>query len=330
MRTDTTVTEANIHHQTDSTLLADGVRVLQRSLERISEQCATGAVQVVDHARAVKHRLLEIDRAAKSFAKSSGERMADSYRKLLRLTRGVVDQATAVSQELLHGGLEVVGSARRVVIESMKLDHFVPLVQRVIEQTHARVFTEDRHFAGKIVSLFEEHAQVIRKGKVHKPTEFGRLVRVDQVENGIVSNFAVADGNPGDSTQWETALQGHQQRYGRVPGMATGDRGFYSAANEKTAREMGVKRVALPARGKLSQRRRAYQKQRWFRRALRWRGGIEPAIATLKHRFAMARAFYKGDRGFKRAVGWSVIANNLVMIARFQRRQEHNHKQATA
>lgn len=91
---------------------------------------------------------------------------------------------------------------------------------------------------------------------------------------------------------------------------------------------MGVKRVALPARGKLSQRRRAHQKQRWFRRALRWRGGIEPAIATLKHRFAMARAFYKGDYGFKRAVGWSVIANNLVMIARFQRRQERKRAAA--
>jgi IS5 family transposase len=328
MRTDTTVSEANIHYPTDSTLLADGVRVLQRSLERISEQCAGGAVKVVDHARSVKHRVLEIHRAAKSVTTSSRERMTASYRKLVRLTRGVVGQAKAVSKELLSGGLEVVGNARRVVIESMKLDHFVPLVQRVIEQTGARVFNGDRHFAGKLVSLFEEHAQVIRKGKVHKPTEFGRLVRIDQVENGIVSNVAVAAGNPGDSTQWETALQGHQERFGRAPEMATGDRGFYSAANEKTAREMGVKRVALPARGKLSPRRRAHQKQRWFRRALRWRGGIEPAIATLKHRFAMARAFYKGDYGFKRAVGWSVIANNLVMIARFQRRQERKRAAA--
>jgi len=246
----------------------------------------------------------------------------------MSLTRAVVGQAKAVSAELLTGGLEVVGSARPVVIESMKLEHFVPLVQRVIEQTGARVFNEDRHFPGKIVSLFEEHAQVIRKGKVHKPTEFGRLVRIDQVENGIVSNFAVADGNPGDATQWEPALKGHKERFGGAPEMATGDRGFYSAANETTAREMGVKRVALPARGKLSQRRRAYQKQRWFRRALRWRGGIEPAIATLKHRFAMARACYQGDCGFQRAVGWSVIANNLVMIAPFQRRQER--KRATA
>ena len=184
------------------------------------------------------------------------------------------------------------------------------------------MFEGDWHFAEKIVSLFEEHTQVIRKGKVHKPTEFGRLVRIDQAENGIVGSFAVADGNPADSTQWEAALKGHEESFERAPEMATADRGFYSAANEKLARERGVKRVALPARGKLSKSRQQLQKQRWFRRALRWRGGIEPAIATLKHRFAMARACYQGDRGFQRAVGWSVIANNLVMMARYKRRQQ--------
>lgn len=330
MRTDTTVSEANIHYPTDSTLLADGVRVLQRSLKRIARQCAAGAVEVVDHGRSVKHRVLEIHRAAKSSASGSRERLSAGYHKLVSLTRRVVGQAQAVSWRLRRGELKVSGNARRVVLESLKLEQFVPLVQRVIEQTRARVFNGERHFAGKLLSLFEDHAQVIRKGKVQKPTEFGRLVRVDQVENGIVSNFAVADGNPGDSTQWGAALKGHQARFGRAPEMATGDRGFYSAANEKTAREMGVKRVALPARGPLSQRRREHQKQRWFRRALRWRGGIEPAIATLEHRFAMARACYKGDHGFRRAVGWSVIANNLVMIARFERRQERKRARAQA
>ena len=130
----------------------------------------------------------------------------------------------------------------------------------------------------------------------------------------------MAQGNPEDSTLWEGALKGHEEAFGRAPKLATADRGFYSAANEKLARGRGVKRVALAARGKLSESRRKLQKQRWFRRALRWRAGIEAGIATLKHRFGMARACYKGEEGFERAVGWSVIANNLVMIARFKRR----------
>jgi hypothetical protein len=47
----------------------------------------------------------------------------------------------------------------------------------------------------KILSLFEPHSVVIRKGKAHKPNEFGRLVRIEEVENGLVSNYAVAPGN---------------------------------------------------------------------------------------------------------------------------------------
>src|SRR5262249_10927649 len=125
---------------------------------------------------------------------------------------------------------------------------------------------------------------------------------------------------------WAPAISQHKEIFGRAPQMATADRGFFSAANEKTARTSGVGRVAIPARGPLSDKRKQHQKQRWFRRALRWRAGIESRIATLKHRFGMARAHYKGDHGFKRHVGWSVIANNLVSIARARerRKQEHN------
>lgn len=322
LRTDTTVAESNIHYPTDSTLLADGVRVLGRAVQRIAAQCAAGAVAAVDHGRAVKHRVLEIHRAAKSFATTGREKLQASYRKLLGITGSVVRQAEKITADLTAGKLAITGSARRVLVEALKLDHFLPLVKQVMVQTRARLFVGDRHVEGKIVSLFEAHTQVIRKGKVHKPTEFGRLVRIDQVENGVVGNYSVAQGNPADCTQWEPALTGHQERFERAPELATADRGFYSAANERTAQELGVKRVALPARGKLSPARKALQKQRWFRRALRWRGQIEPGLATLKHRFGMVRAFYKGDKGFQRWVGWSVITNNLVAIARTTRKRE--------
>src|SRR5207302_9814767 len=134
------------------------------------------------------------------------------------------------------------------------------LVKRVVAQTKARVFGGDKHFGAKILSLFEEHTQVIRKGKAHKPTEFGRLVRIDEVENGVVSNYAVAEGNRHDSEQWEPALAQHQVQFGRPPRTATGDRGFWSAKNERVARERGVERIVLPARGPLSEARAKLQK----------------------------------------------------------------------
>jgi transposase, IS5 family len=237
------------------------------------------------------------------------------------LTRGVLRQASEVLQRWEKGRLKVVGKLLRVEAQIGQLLHFLPLVEKVITQTKQRVWGGNCHVEGKVLSLFEPHTEVIRKGKAHKPNEFGRLVRIDEVENGIVSGYQVLEGNPDDRTAWMTALQHHQACFGRTPEMATADRGFFSAKNEREAQELGVKKVALPARGRLSAQRAKQQKQRWFRRALRWRAGCEATISTLKHPFSMLRATYKGASGFQRSVGWSVITKNLFSIARYQERR---------
>jgi IS5 family transposase len=316
LRTDTTVVESNIHYPTDSSLLGDGVRVLTRSLRGIAKQCEAGAVPVVNHGRSVKRRLLEISRSAKVLTEAGQQRLKDGYGKILKLTRGVLRQARAVMEDLQAGRLAIVGSLVSVMMREEQLRHFIPLVEKVVVQTQERVFRGNRHVEGKVLSLFEPHTQALRKGKAHKPTEFGRLVRVDEVENGIVSRYEVLEGNAADTNSWGAALRQHQLSFGRPPRMATADRGFFSARNQQEAEDSGVKRVALPARGRLSQARTKRQKERWFQRALRWRAGIEARISTLKHPFSMVRATYKGEAGFQRYVGWCVISQNLVSMAR--------------
>lgn len=322
LRTDTTVVETNVHYSTDSSLLGDAIRVLSRSLRRVAAECKKGTLKVMNHGRAVKHRLLEISRAAKCLTNSNQQRMQDSYQKLLALTRGVVRQAGEVLQRWEKGKLPVAGSLLQVETQAGQLRHFLPLVEKVITQTKERVWEGNRHVAGKVLSLFEPHTQVIRKGKAHKPNEFGRLVRIDEAENGIVSGYQVLEGNTPDTSSWLPALEQHQASFGHAPRMATADRGFYSAKNEREAQALGVKQVALPARGRLSQSRAQRQKERWFRRALRWRAGCEATISTLKHPFSMLRATYKEERGFQRYVGWSVITKNLFSIARWQERRK--------
>jgi len=304
LRTDTTVVETNIHYPTDSTLLGDGIRVLSRSLKRLAAECQEGTLQVVERGRAVKHRLLEICRAAKSLTPANQRRLQSSYRRLLGMTRSVVRQAGAALKDWEAGGMKVVGNGLQAEVQISQLRHFLPLVEKVITQTRERLWKGNPHLPGKVLSLFEAHSQVIRKGKPDKPTEFGRLVRIDEVENGIGSGYQVQEGNAADTQAWIPALAQHAALFGQAPGLATADRGFFSAANEREAKARGVEKVALPGRGRLSETRAARQKQRWFRRALRWRAGIEATISTLKHPFSMRRATYKGETGFQRYVGW--------------------------
>ena len=208
----------------------------------------------------------------------------------------------------------------QVVAAESSLKHYLPLIEKVITQTQARIFQAQTRHPDKILSLFEPHSVVIRKGKAHKPNEFGRLVRLDEVENGFVSNYAVAPGNLCDQQQWTPALQAHVELFGQAPRLATADRGFWNSANEKAAAQLGVKQVVLPACGRLSPSRAARQKQRWFRRGQGWRAGIEARVSTLKHCFGMQRALYKGEIGFERHVGWCIIAHNLVAMSRAPRK----------
>jgi IS5 family transposase len=323
LRIDTTAVETNIHYPTDSTLLADSLRVMTRCLKRIASGCAGQSIKIVDHARAAKYRLLEICRAAKSFTEASRAAFKESYGKLLALTRRVRRQAGRVLEQLNAHELKVQGGNLLTVLGAeAQLQRYLPLVDQVMVQTQARIFEGETRCEGKILSLFEEHSAIIRKGKPDKPTEFGRLVRLDEVENGIISGYSIAAGNPADQQQWVPALEEHRKVFGRVPQLATADRGFWSSANEKSAQDLGIAQVVLPATGRLSSARAERQKQRWFRQGQGWRAGIEPRISTLKHQFGMKRARYKGDAGFQRYVGWCIITQNLVAAARSARKAE--------
>jgi transposase, IS5 family len=167
--------------------------------------------------------------------------MQNSYEKLVALSRRVVRQAGDVVQPWAKAGLKVVGKLLWVETQMDQLKHFLPLVEKVIRQTKQRVWGGNTQVEDKVLSLFEPHTAVIRKGKAHKPNEFGRLVRIDEVENGIVSGYQVLLGNPPDTTAWMPALQQHQAGFGRAPEMATADRGFFSAQNEREAEALGGK-----------------------------------------------------------------------------------------
>src|SRR5260370_41531568 len=77
---------------------------------------------------------------------------------------------------------------RQAVLEGLrqKLEKMVPRVQRAMRQTTARIFAGDTHAEGKIVSLFQPTTEGIRKGKPAKPTEFAKIVKMQEAENQVV------------------------------------------------------------------------------------------------------------------------------------------------
>lgn len=168
----------------------------------------------------------------------------------------------------------------------------------------------------KLLSLFEPHTQIIKRGKPGRDVEFGRKVKLDEVEGGIISGYAVLGEAGSDAPHLKASLANHQERFGQAPRLLTTDRGFSSPENERLAREAGVKRVVIPYAGKAPPERVKTEKERWFRRGYRWRAGQEGRISVLKRRFGLGRCRDHGEEGFGRWVGWGVVTSNLVQIAR--------------
>jgi IS5 family transposase len=317
LRTDGTVVESNIHYPTDSSLLADGVRVLGRTLARARRVVEAAAGQAGQAARGLfRNRWRSARKAARSIVdatrrgiKETDARCRQAYQKLVAITRASVRQAQA-TVELLH---QVATEESEAVAQ--QVEQFLPLVEQTIQQTVRRVMNEEKVPAQeKLVSLFEPHTDIIRRGKAGHPVEFGHKVWLDEVDGGIVSDYRVLDGNPKDDRQWTTSLQHHQALFGRPPDQASGDRGVYSPTNEALAQSLGVRRVILPKPGYRSAERKQHEHQSWFRRGRRYHVGVEGRISVLKRRYGLDRCLNHGEDGFERWVGWGLVAHNLWTI----------------
>ena len=185
-RIDTTVVETNVHYPTDSTLLRDGIRVLTRTMQRASAALGDPRGRVRNRLRSVTRRVLIIGYEARS--PKTRDAMVQSYRTLMATTRAVLRDAATMVRRLGHRAR----TARRPVQPILRraqhqLQTLGPLVQRVVGQTRARLLHGDTHVADKVLSLFEPHTETIRKGKISKPNEFGKLVTIQESEHQIIT-----------------------------------------------------------------------------------------------------------------------------------------------
>jgi IS5 family transposase len=320
LRVDSMVVETNIHHPTDSALLTDGVRVLSRLLRRAKKALPAeiagrlGKKEVFrTRNRSVRRVSQQLHRIARKKSEKAREELKEAYQKLITITQASCNQAKQVVGVLRQQ--DDVG-ARRLLEH---FEHFLGLVEQGIAQAARRVlYGEQVPAEGKLLSLFEEHTQIITRHKAGKPHEFGRKVLLEEVDGGIISGYEVLEEASSERAHLPKSLRAHTERFGRTPELLAADRGLYSSENERLAQELGVKRVVLPKSGRLSKERERHEKQRWFRRGFRFRAGIEGRISVLRRGFGLDCCLDHGEEGMERWVGWGILAHNLRQIAQRQ------------
>jgi len=314
LRVDSTVVQTDVHHPTDNTLLWDVVRVVTRLIGRLAEAVQQRIRGFRKRTRAARRRMQEIQRLT---PKQRYERQTEKYRELIGVTEEVVDSAQrVVAQTRKARGKNLV--ADLAIGELRKeIDHYCELGERVIDQARRRVLQgEQVPNTEKIYSIFESHTDLIKRGKVQTPLEFGHKVFLAESAQGLITQYQVLEGNPCDEQQVEPSLEHHKETFGHAPELYGSDRGFFSEKNVKSCKRNGVKVVCIPQRGgKKTRVREAYEKSPAFKKGQRFRAGIEGRISVLFRGRGMKRCPAEGRQRFELWVGAAVLANNLMRIA---------------
>jgi IS5 family transposase len=315
LRVDGTVVETNIHYPTDDALISDGVRVIGRLLGRAKsfvEKSDLGEQKgepFRNRVRSAKRSALKISRMALRHSREAKASYRAAYEKLLEVGKAAIKQAKKVGTLL-----EELPSAAGI---SEELSRLAELLEWALWQARRRVLEGEQLGATeKLLSIFEEHTSVIRRGKARKQTEFGRKVWLSEVDGGIVSGFWILEGNASDEAQLRPSLEDHLRLFGRAPELVAADRNVHSKDNERIAQELGVKKACLPKAGTKSTERQEYERQGWYKRARRFRAGIEGRISVMARRGYLGRCRDKGEEGFGRWEGWGVLTANLDTMAR--------------
>jgi transposase, IS5 family len=317
LRVDTTVVQTNIHHPTDNTLLWDAVRVITRLVGHLQKALTSASKRFRKRTRAAKRRMQEIQRLT---SPQRPQQQIPKYRQLLSITQEVLEGARAVIRQTLKA------SGKRGKINPLlrslcqDIEHYCQLGDRVVDQTYRRLFQGEQVPATeKVYSLFESHTDLIKRGKVQTPLEFGHKVFLAESAHGLITQYEVLEGNPSDDKQVEASLQRHRKTFGHAPRVYGTDRGFYSQPNLLISKKAGVKVVSIPQRGgQKTARRQAFEKSPAFKKAQRFRAGIEGRISVLFRGRGMKRCRAKGRPRFELLVGAAVLANNLMRIAALQ------------
>jgi IS5 family transposase len=303
IRIDSTVTDTNIHEPTDSTLLWDSARTLIRLLKQ-AEELMGRTFDWVNHQRGAKKKMHQI------FNTRGMKKKVPLYKALLKYVENCLAYIKTAKINMLVHATNIMAAT----LWKAEVDHFVPLILKVIDQTKRRVLNGEKVPATeKLFSLFEEHTDIIIKGS--RDIQYGHKLNLSTGKSGLILDMVVETGNPADSEQFIPMINRHIENYGKPPRQSAADGGYASTANVTQAKELGVKDVAFHKKRGLAINDMV--KSKWVYKQLRnFRAGVEANISVLKRTYGMARCLWKGWGHFNSYIWSTVVSYNLTLFAR--------------
>ncbi len=310
LRLDTTAYETNIHYPTDSSLLWDSYRTLARLLKAASEELRALGLMHRFHTKKVRKLVLFISRNADKKDKGMQRKIKSTYKKLIDRVKWIESVGTTAKELLDRAiGFNALGVAA-------ELKRYLPIVGQIIGQAESRVlFGRQVPSAEKVYSLFEEHTELIKRGKAGKPIEFGHKVLLAETGEKFIVHYETMPKQKADTELIKATLEGHKKVFGCKPSVLAGDKGFYESRQQLDKLSEKIETVSICKKGRRTQEEDLRESTEEFKAGQRFRAGIEGTISVLKRAYKLSRCLFKGFRNFASSVGCAVFCRNLVLLA---------------
>lgn len=312
VRVDSTVSESNIHFPTDSSLLWDSYRTLSRLLHKMASEDRFLESGIRVHLKKIKRHHTFISTNCGRQSKSSKRAVKKSMKIMIERTEALSDKVAAfVLSAKKDGRLGIITGA--IADEILRV---LPLVKQVTGQSR-RAYIDGEKVPAKerIFSIFEEHTELLKRGKAHKPNEFGHLVTLAQTAEKFITYYNIEEQSRHDTVHKDLVLKDHKERFGKYPKTFAADKNYYTDMEDVAYWEERVATFAVGKKGKRDAAETAREHSDSFRDAQRFRAGSEGSISVLKRVFGLRRCFSKGFKSFASSIGCLVFCHNLVNLA---------------
>ena len=310
---DSTCLKANIHFPVDWVLLRDGVRSLTKAIVCIRRQGLKHRIpDPVSFIRNINN--LSIAMTSCRRQKDSRKNRKEILRKMKRLSKAVRDHGQRYRDLLDLEWTSTSWSRPQAEQVLNRIDKVLEKLPAAINQAHERIIGERRiPSREKILSLYDEHAHVIVRGKAGAEVEFGNGIYLAEQEDGLIVDWEMfKDQPPADNKIVEDSITRITNNFGKLSSYST-DRGFSSAKNNSFLNKKNIFNAICPkSPADLSVRLADEQ----FVKLQKRRAQTEGRIGIFKNVF-LGRLMRSQDFEFKKlSVAWSVLTHNLWVLAR--------------
>ena len=309
VRVDTTVYETNIHYPTDSSLLWDSFRTLSRLMKQVPEDMKAAGLRHRFHVKKVK-------KLANYISRNCDRKDKGTQRKIKSVYRELIDRVNWIAGVGRTAGIILTESSLKATTVAAELKHYVPIVEKITAQAESRVFRGEMVSSEKkVYSLFEEHTELIKRGKAGKPIEFGHKVLLAETGEKFILHYNALPKLQADTALIKETMKAHRKIFGRAPEVLAADKGFYESREQIKKLSDKIEMVSICKKGRRTEEEDRRESTGAFKAGQRFRAGIEGTISVLKRAFKLKRCLFKGFKNYAASLGCAVFCHNLVLLA---------------